>query len=1035
MDFTNIQKINKAGNLFDEASPTPHEMVNAESAHAVDQATPTISPAFIINNQVQPNTIQVTASEPLNQAQAETFTNWTVTNINGSIIYNVASAVLSGAGNNIVTLTLAPIDTTDNTTYITDPDMDASIVSGNHLKVTMGVGIHDRADISPNASGGSVVTGSGETLMEDRAAPTAILTYSKDGGSTYNTTAKVKFGDTLKIKATFNKPIADVPAMHIADNNDLINVMSMAKVSSTVYTYDFVVPYGSFTETIHLSDGTDVAGNIVAGVPTNSSFIIDNTLPTVSIGLPSVSSTSVGPITYLITYGDPDGGSDVGVINLSPSDITLIATGDATGTISSITGASLGKTIHISNISGNGTLGISIPAGTSEDLAGNIDLGTGPSATFVVDNIRPTSTIDSFLSVIKATSRNQLVTITYSESMNPSSTPVIGFSGGSLIPVTAGNWSYSNTIWQQTFTDSANEEVVSVTVTSSGATDMVGNLESTNINGANNPFNIDTQPPAGYSVSIDQTYINNSNKTSASFTFASADIGATYNYSIDDTNGAFTSPITGTGIIVSTTEQITGIDVSSLNDETLILTVSLTDAVGNQGSDATSTVVKDTTPPTTPTALPVAGNYSSAQSITLSSVSSSNIYYTVDGSIPTCSVGTLYSGAFSISVSKTIKVIGCDAAGNGTPNSFVFTITAPTVSSGGGSSIPTTPPTVLSPSLVAGGASSDSQNITLNFFVTNTTQMAISEDPTFAKANWETYNSSKQFILSNNFGGKIVYVKFMSKDGGVTETFKVNVNFTDKNANSLPVTATVTTFEVNNSDSKIIIVPVKKLQYSPNSLINYTYQYKNESNKTIKIKVVRQLINSVGKAVKSNTAIMSLKAGKSFARVVSEVLSKTLTPGEYMVRVAIYNADTSKLIDENSFKFTVEKLKQKYFTLNKNSAATSGDLLFDSTMMSKVKDGVKLPSMLELKYSYTNSTAQKHTVKMMRELLDANGKVVTIKNGKWQMAVGEKDSLTFFQPLSADLSAGSYTVRLRAYDWTTKELLAENSAEFMVEAK
>ncbi len=81
-----------------------------------------------------------------------------------------------------------------------------------------------------------------------------------------------------------------------------------------------------------------------------------------------------------------------------------------------------------------------------------------------------------------------------------------------------------------------------------------------------------------------------------SFTFASAEAGATYNYSIDDTNGG-TSAITGSGTIGTATDQINGLDASSLDDDTLTLTVYLTDSYGNQGSDTTDTVTKDTTAP------------------------------------------------------------------------------------------------------------------------------------------------------------------------------------------------------------------------------------------------------------------------------------------------------------------------------------------------------------------------------------------------------------------------------------------------------
>ena len=58
----------------------------------------------------------------------------------------------------------------------------------------------------------------------------------------------------------------------------------------------------------------------------------------------------------------------------------------------------------------------------------------------------------------------------------------------------------------------------------------------------------------------------------------------------------------------------------------------------------------------TPTASFAGGTYSGAQSISLSSTSGANIYYTTNGSTPTAS-STLYAGAISLSQSTTLKAI------------------------------------------------------------------------------------------------------------------------------------------------------------------------------------------------------------------------------------------------------------------------------------------------------------------------------------------------------------------------------------------
>ncbi|MCU1337781.1 MAG: hypothetical protein JWO19_3362 [Bryobacterales bacterium] len=65
-----------------------------------------------------------------------------------------------------------------------------------------------------------------------------------------------------------------------------------------------------------------------------------------------------------------------------------------------------------------------------------------------------------------------------------------------------------------------------------------------------------------------------------------------------------------------------------------------------------------TAPVTTPTFNPPAGTYSSAQAVTISTTTAdASIRYTTDGSTPTSSTGTLYSGPVSVNSSMTLKAI------------------------------------------------------------------------------------------------------------------------------------------------------------------------------------------------------------------------------------------------------------------------------------------------------------------------------------------------------------------------------------------
>src|SRR5207244_5404357 len=128
------------------------------------------------------------------------------------------------------------------------------------------------------------------------------------------------------------------------------------------------------------------------------SVTIDTAAPTVSIGAPSVSVTKSGPVTYTVTYSDANFNSST----LAAGNITLNASGTATASIA-VTGSGTTRTVTLSSITGDGTLGISIAAGTATDLVGNSAPAAGPSATFTVDNTPPTLTISApSLSITKS---------------------------------------------------------------------------------------------------------------------------------------------------------------------------------------------------------------------------------------------------------------------------------------------------------------------------------------------------------------------------------------------------------------------------------------------------------------------------------------------------------------------------------------------------------------------------------------------------------------------------------------------------------
>ncbi len=203
------------------------------------------------------------------------------------------------------------------------------------------------------------------------SAPSA--SYTAGGSVTYTVT----YAD-----ANFN-------ASTLAVGNITLNTTGTASGSVSVsgtgltrtVTISGIAGNGSLGISIAAGTASDLAGNLAPAPAPSATFTVDNIAPTISIGAPSATYAAGGPVTYTVTYAD----ANFNASTLAAGNITLNTTGSASGTIS-VSGSGLTRTVTISGITGNGTLGISIAAGTASDLAGNLAPAAAPSATFMVDN-------------------------------------------------------------------------------------------------------------------------------------------------------------------------------------------------------------------------------------------------------------------------------------------------------------------------------------------------------------------------------------------------------------------------------------------------------------------------------------------------------------------------------------------------------------------------------------------------------------------------------------------------------------------------
>ena len=162
---------------------------------------------------------------------------------------------------------------------------------------------------------------------------------------------------------------------------------------------------------------------------------------------------------------------------------------------------------------------------------------------------------------------------------------------------------------------------------------------------------------------------------------APAAYDGTITYSLDEENSTF--DVENDAYIDEETGEITISTASNLaSAKTIVVKASATaTAKYNKPSDATYTLTVNPAPAGvgTPYFSQSAGSYYYGTSFTISCANSDKIYYTTDGTDPSKTNGTLYSGEISIISTVTVKAIGYDGEDSGDIGSVTYTLKAPEV--------------------------------------------------------------------------------------------------------------------------------------------------------------------------------------------------------------------------------------------------------------------------------------------------------------------------------------------------------------------
>src|SRR3989344_7866126 len=254
--------------------------------------------------------------------------------------------------------------------------------------------------------------------------------------------------------------------------------------------------------------------------------------------------------------------------------------------------------------------------------------------------------------------------------LNLGGTPLIApqiniFSMGSTtMSGSAGSWFYSTTsvtVW----TEGSITFLMSVGGTAGDATTTISQSSvTTNVTYDKTAPTLDSvswsDVDGSTQFSATDTLTLTFSETMATSTITAGNVDTTLALSGSHTFG--TSPTVSWNTAGTVLTLTLGTSPTLATADTVDPTTAVKDSVGIADATSAARTITDAVVPATPTGL--ADTTSTGSQVILTSTGSSPIRYTTDGTTPSCSVGTVYSGEFSVTETATLKAIGCDEADN-----------------------------------------------------------------------------------------------------------------------------------------------------------------------------------------------------------------------------------------------------------------------------------------------------------------------------------------------------------------------------------
>ncbi|PJE53347.1 DUF4347 domain-containing protein, partial [Marinomonas sp. BSi20584] len=288
-----------------------------------------------------------------------------VLNASGTVVGTIGT--ISGSGTNTITVNVTGISGVGT--------LGLNLKSGHTVTDLAG---NDLVTVEPADD---------EAYTVDTLAPTLISINRVDSATTN--------ADSVQFIAVFSETVTGLGIDDFELTGTATNGANISSVTGTGNGFVITISGvdGDGTLGVQLKSAAtvnDIAGNALTATTPSAlleTYTIENTAPTATAIITTNTALSTADsVTFDVTFSEA-------VTNVSMDDFEI--SGDVTGAISAVSGSGSSYTVTVSNIVGDGALGLNFNSGQNIiDIAGNALAGTEPATdeSYTIDNTLPTVT-------------------------------------------------------------------------------------------------------------------------------------------------------------------------------------------------------------------------------------------------------------------------------------------------------------------------------------------------------------------------------------------------------------------------------------------------------------------------------------------------------------------------------------------------------------------------------------------------------------------------------------------------------------------